>query len=67
MKYSSKCGILLIIRRERTSYDSHMSCTAVAGGNHFLSFSYLAIPWTAVTGMAKKTVRRDAAITTPSL
>ena len=55
------------MRRERSSYDSHMSCTADAGGNHFLSFSYLAIPWTAVTGMAKKTVSKDAAMTTPSL
>lgn len=47
--------------------DSHINCTAIAGGNHFLSFSYLAIPWTAVTGMAKKTVSSDATMRTPSL
>lgn len=39
----------------------------MAGGNHFFSFSNLAIPWTAVTGIAKKTVRREAATMMPSL
>lgn len=39
----------------------------MARGNHFFSFSNLAIPWTAVTGMAKKIVRREAATITPKL
>lgn len=38
---------------------------AMAGGNHFFNFSNLAIPWTAVTGIAKKIVRRDAPTITP--
>lgn len=33
----------------------------MAGGNHFLSFSNFAIPWTAVTGTVKNTVRSEAA------
>ncbi|KAM1049383.1 hypothetical protein ACFX13_029116 [Malus domestica] len=39
----------------------------MAGGNHFFNFLNLAIPWTAVTGIAKKIVRREAATITPKL
>lgn len=40
----------------------YINCTAIAGGNHFRNLSNLAIPWIAVTGIAKKIVKIDAAI-----
>ena len=46
---------------------THISCTALAGGNHLLIFSNCTIPCTAVTGMVKNTVNKNAATKTPSL
>jgi len=54
-------------KKQNWNWNPDISSIAMAGGNHFLSFSSLAIPWTAVTGTAKKIVRRDAATTTPIL
>lgn len=46
---------------------TNISSTALAGGNHILIFSNCTIPCTAVTGMVKNTISRNAAMKTPSL
>lgn len=46
---------------------TYINWTALAGGNHFFIFSNCTNPWTAVTGMAKKSVNNATAMPTPIL